>query len=148
MSVLILGSMNEPKCECHPGWTGHTCNTQTVPTTFKGQSYVKYALSFEPNRYSTSLQMRFRTRERFGEIFRMSDQQTREYGILDIFEAKLRFRYSLNSAQIEEQQIGLMSVHVDDGQWHFVKIQRYGSAGKTRRKSYYIFDIILLIIPT
>jgi hypothetical protein len=58
----------------------------------------------------------------------MSDQQTREYGILEVFEAKLRFRYSLNSALIEEYQIGLTSVQVDDGQWHFVKIQRYGSA--------------------
>ena len=123
-----IGSMNEPKCECHPGWSGPFCNVATVPTTFKAQSYVKYALSFEPNRYSTNLQMRFRTRERFGEIFRMSDQQNREYGILEIYEAKLRFRYSLNAAQIEEQQIGLTTVHVDDGQWHFVQMNRYGSA--------------------
>lgn len=123
-----IGSMNEPKCECHPGYTGQFCNTPTVPISFKAQSYIKYALSFEPNRFSTSLQLRFRTRERFGEIFRMSDQQTREYGILEVHEAKLRFRYSLNSVQIDEQQIGLTSVHVDDGQWHFVKIHRYGSA--------------------
>lgn len=123
-----IGSMNEPKCECHAGWTGQFCNTPTVPVTFKSQSYIKYALSFEPNRFSTTLQMRFRTRERFGEIFRMSDQQTREYGILEVHEAKLRFRYSLNSAQIEEQQISLTSVQVDDGQWHFVKVNRYGSA--------------------
>lgn len=122
------GSMNEPKCECNPGWTGPYCNIPTVPTTFKPQSYVKFALSFEPHRYTTDLQLRFRTRERFGELFRISDQHNREYGILDIFEAKVRFRYSLNSAQIEESEITLSVVHVDDGQWHFLQLKRYGSA--------------------
>lgn len=125
---ICKGSMNEPRCDCNPGWTGLTCNTQTIPTSFKSNSYVKYALSFEPNRYATTIQLRFRTRERFGELFRMSDQQVREFGIVEIFEAKLRFRFSLNGAVFEEQQIALTSVHVDDGQWHFVKVQRYGSA--------------------
>jgi hypothetical protein len=119
--------MIEPKCDCNPGWTGPYCNIPTVPTTFKSQSYVKFALSFEPHRYTTDLQLRFRTRERFGEIFRMSDQHNREYGILDIHESKIRFRYSLNSAQVEELEIMLSAVHVDDGQWHFLQLHRYGS---------------------
>lgn len=123
-----VGSMNEPKCECNPGWAGPFCNIPTVPTTFKVQSYIKYALSFEPSRYSTDLQLRFRSRERFGEIFRISDQHNREYAILDIFEAKIRFRYSLNAAEVDERELGLTAVQVDDGQWHFIKVQRFGSA--------------------
>lgn len=59
---------------------------------FRFQSYVKYALSFEPNRFTTEIQLRFRTREEHGELFRVSDQHNREYGILEISESKLRFR--------------------------------------------------------
>ena len=112
----------------HLGWTGPYCNMPTTPTTFKPQSFVKYALSFEPDKFSTNIQLRFRTREQFGELFRISDQHSREYGILEMKNAKLYFRYSLNSVQIEEHEVSLSSVEVDDGQWHIVKIQRYGSA--------------------
>nr|CAD7587463.1 unnamed protein product [Timema genevievae] len=78
-----VGSFSEPRCQCKPGWTGPGCISQTVPTTFKPQSYVKYALSFEPDRFSTQVQLRFRTREEHGELFRVSDQHNREYGILE-----------------------------------------------------------------
>jgi hypothetical protein len=68
-----------------------------VPATFNPQSYVKYALSFEPVSFITSIQLRFRTREEHGELFRVSDQHAREYGILEIKDARLRFRFNLNS---------------------------------------------------
>jgi len=92
-----VGSLTEPRCECRPGWTGPACNQETVPATFNPQSYVKYALSFEPVSFITSIQLRFRTREEHGELFRVSDQHAREYGILEIKDARLRFRFNLNS---------------------------------------------------
>ena len=79
-----VGSLMDPRCECRPGWTGPGCNQETVPATFNPQSYVKYALSFEPDRFVTSIQLRFRTREEHGELFRVSDQHAREYGILEV----------------------------------------------------------------
>lgn len=123
-----VGSFTEARCQCRPGWTGPACNIQTIPTTFKQQSYVKYALSFEPDRFSTLIQLRFRTREQHGELFRVSDQHNREYGILEIKEARLHFRYNLNSLRTEEKEIWLASVTVDDGQWHVVRVNRHGSA--------------------
>ncbi|XP_017854377.1 neural-cadherin isoform X8 [Drosophila busckii] len=123
-----VGSLSEARCHCRPGWTGPACNIPTVPTTFKAQSYVKYALSFEPDRFSTQVQLRFRTREEHGELFRVSDQHNREYGILEIKEARLHFRYNLNSLRTEEKDLWLNSVAVNDGQWHVVRINRYGSA--------------------
>ncbi|PSN41764.1 Neural-cadherin [Blattella germanica] len=81
---MCVGSFTEARCQCKPGWTGPGCITPTVPTTFKPQSYVKYALSFEPDRFSTQIQLRFRTREEHGELFRVSDQHNREYGILEV----------------------------------------------------------------
>lgn len=81
---ICTGSMTEARCQCLPGWTGPSCSVPTVPTTFKPQSYVKYALSFDPDKYSTVIQLRFRTREQNGELFRVSDQHNREYGILEV----------------------------------------------------------------
>ena len=52
----------------------------------------------------------------------------REYGILEIQDSQLRFRYNLNSLRTEEKEIWLTAVLVDDGQWHTVKVSRYGSA--------------------
>jgi hypothetical protein len=48
------------------------------------QSYVKYALSFEPVSFITTIQLRFRTREEHGKLFRVSDKHAREYGILEV----------------------------------------------------------------
>ncbi|KYB27320.1 Neural-cadherin-like Protein [Tribolium castaneum] len=123
-----VGSFNEAKCQCKPGWTGPACLHPTIPTSFKPQSYVKYALSFEPDRFSTQIQLRFRTREEHGELFRVSDQHNREYGILEIKDSRLYFRYNLNSLRTEEKDIWLSSVTVDDGQWHVARVSRYGSA--------------------
>ena len=123
-----VGSLRSPRCECNPGWTGPECKLETMPSTFNSQSYVKYALSFEPDRFTTEIQLRFRTREEQGELFRVSDQHNREYGILEIQQSKMRFRYNLNSLRTEEKEIWLSSVFVDDGQWHVARVTRYGSA--------------------
>ena len=123
-----VGSLRAPTCDCNPGWTGPFCTLETMPSTFNQQSYVKYALSFEPDRFTTEIQLRFRTREEQGELFRVSDQHNREYGILEITSSRLRFRYNLNSLRTEEKEIWLTSMYVDDGQWHNVRVSRYGSA--------------------
>lgn len=81
---VCAGSFTEARCLCHPGFSGPSCSAKTSPATFKPQSYVKYALSFEPDRFSTQLQLRFRTREEHGELFRASDQHNREYAILEV----------------------------------------------------------------
>ncbi|XP_048509175.1 neural-cadherin isoform X2 [Athalia rosae] len=123
-----VGSFSQARCQCNPGWTGPGCMTPTIPTTFKPQSYVKYALSFEPDKYSTQIQLRFRTREVHGELFRVSDQHNREYGVLEVKDSRLHFRYNLNSLRTEERDIWLTAIAVDDGQWHTVRVSRYGSA--------------------
>lgn len=87
-----VGSMVEPRCECDPGWSGVDCLTPTIPTTFRPQSYVKYALSFDADKFMTKIQLRFRTREEHGELFRVSDQHNREYAILEVNALALPFR--------------------------------------------------------
>lgn len=79
-----IGNFTDAKCECNPGWSGHGCTVPTVPATFRPQSYVKYALSFDPSKYTTHVQATFRTREVYGEILRVTDQHNREYVILEV----------------------------------------------------------------
>lgn len=123
-----VASFSDARCECQPGWTGLTCTTPTIPASFKSQSYVKYALSLDPDRFHTQIQLRFRTREKQGELFRLSDQHSREYAVLEIRDARLHFRYNLNSLKLEETDLTLQAIAVDDGKWHVVLVNRYGSA--------------------
>ena len=113
-----------------------------MPSTFNSQSYVKYALSFEPDRFTTEIQLRFRTREEQGELFRVSDQHNREYGILEIQQSKMRFRYNLNSLRTEEKEIWLSSVFVDDGQWHV----EGGASGKDLVRNILTDETELLLV--
>ncbi|XP_049764500.1 neural-cadherin-like, partial [Schistocerca cancellata] len=117
----------EPWCWCDAGWRGPSCSSPTQPVTFLPHSYVKFALSFEIGHFTTFIQLRFRTEEKDGELFGLSDQQSLEYAILEIQHGYLYFRYNLNSKRIEEKSICLCYISVDDGYWHMVKVSRYGS---------------------
>ncbi|XP_064079326.1 neural-cadherin-like isoform X1 [Macrobrachium nipponense] len=124
---ICSGSLTAPVCKCKPGWTGPTCEEPTNSSYFETQSYVKYALSFKPNSFSTEIQLRFRTWQEYGELFRISDQHNREYGILEIKDGRLRFRFNLNSLRTEEHDLWLSAVAVNDGIWHSVVVERHGS---------------------
>lgn len=123
-----IGNLNEARCECAPGWSGQLCNFPTTPVTFKQQSYIKYALSFDPDRYLGEIQLRFRTREKYGLLFRAGDQHGKQYGIIDIHEGRLRFRYNLDPNNSNELEVSLFNAEIDDGQWHWIKVNRFGSS--------------------
>lgn len=57
-----VGGVNQPRCECHPGWSGPSCSTPTVPATLSKNSYLKMALSFTPAPRELKVQLRMRTR--------------------------------------------------------------------------------------
>lgn len=88
-SVIFLGG--DAKCECLPGYSGRVCTHSTTPTTFLPQSYVKFALSFDPDHFHTEIQLRFRSRESSGELFRVSDQHARVYAILEVSKPTTNF---------------------------------------------------------
>ncbi|XP_076257873.1 neural-cadherin-like [Rhynchophorus ferrugineus] len=123
------GNVNQAECQCHPSWTGLNCTFPTIPTSFRPHSYIKYALSFEPERFTTEIQLKFRTRQKNGELFRIADQNNREYALLEIKDSLLHFRYNLNGARLEETHLTISEVKVNDGLWHLVKGSRYGSLG-------------------
>ncbi|MCL4133902.1 UNVERIFIED_CONTAM: hypothetical protein GTU68_064760, partial [Idotea baltica] len=124
---ICYGSIQKPVCKCKPGWTGPSCDIRTNSTYFETQSYVKFLLSFKPDFFKTEIQLRFHTWQEYGELFRISDQHNREYGILAIRDGHLHFRYNLNSLRTEEHHLCLSAITVNDGKWHSVVVERHGS---------------------
>lgn len=123
-----IGSFKSAKCQCEPGWTGSRCDQEAQVKMFSQSSFIRYALSFEPDPYYTEIQLRFRTRQKNGELIRITGKDTREYCILEIKDKKLKFRYHLNRIRsMKEFELSLPEYIVSDGLWHTVKVTRYGS---------------------
>ncbi|KPL94053.1 neural-cadherin-like protein [Sarcoptes scabiei] len=120
-----VASFNSARCICEPGWAGPQCDRETISKMFQTNSYIKYAISFDPDPYRNEIQLQFRTRQKNGELFRVASKHYREYWILEVKDKKLRFRFNLNN--LEERELWLPFVSVSDGQWHTVKVQRFGS---------------------
>ncbi|XP_066968093.1 neural-cadherin-like isoform X2 [Macrobrachium rosenbergii] len=120
------GSIHEPFCHCNPGWKGPYCNEPTVPAYFKAESFAKYGLSFTINPFKIHIQLRFRTWERNGELFRLSNEINNLYVIVEIKESYLQFRYNLNSIKPDEHYLCLPALAVNNGEWHVAQIERFG----------------------
>ncbi|KAK7058680.1 Cadherin, partial [Halocaridina rubra] len=118
----------QPICECNPGWRGAHCDEATIPSYFENQSYVKYALLFQSSSFSVDIQLRLRTWEENGELFRIVNRDSEQHSILEIKKSHLCFRYSTKLSRTQESQLCLNSVIISDGMWHFVKVRRQGMA--------------------
>ncbi|CAG2101814.1 unnamed protein product [Medioppia subpectinata] len=123
-----LGTYNTAKCVCDPGYRGSQCETLTKPRMFQSHSFIRYSLQFDLDPYSTDIQMLFRSRESYGDLLRLSTKDKREYCILEIREARIQFRFNLNHLRSSTEQIlKLKHFFVNDGEWHLVRVRRYGS---------------------
>ncbi|XP_022246295.1 neural-cadherin-like [Limulus polyphemus] len=121
-------SYQKALCVCYPGWHGSRCDKSTQTKMFKKNSYIKYALSFTPDAFKTDIQLQFRTRQKHGELFRAGSKHGREYFVLEVRDEKLRLRFNLNPYRTtDEKELWLPDVSVSDGQWHSVRVLRYGS---------------------
>lgn len=129
---ICAGSIENPKCKCKPFWAGTNCDEQPHISFFQDQSFVNYALPFKPGYFENKIELGFRTWQENGELFRISDQHKRDYAILEITDGHLRFRYNLNALFVEEQVLPLSIIYVNDGQWHWASVERYGSASILR----------------
>ncbi|CAG2162865.1 unnamed protein product, partial [Oppiella nova] len=123
-----VGTYNSARCVCDNGWWGVRCDKETQSKMFQQSSYIKYALSFEPDPYKTDIELMFRTRQKHGELFRVASKHGREYCVLEIKDKRIRFKYNLNNLRSsDERELWLPYVFVSDGQWHTVHVQRFGS---------------------
>ena len=91
-----IGTYYTFHCECYPGFRGERCNFRTREKSFEKRSFMRLELAFETNDYVSSLQLKFRTRKAFGQIFAATSVSGGEYLILEIRNHTLHFRYDLN----------------------------------------------------
>ncbi|KAG9510290.1 Neural-cadherin [Fragariocoptes setiger] len=123
-----IGNYRSASCVCDPGFMGPRCNIPTPVKMFQQSSFMRYALSFDPNPFKTDIQMRFRTRKSAGELVRLTGSKNREYAVLELKDKHLQFRYQLNGLKsAKETSLELPGYPVNDGQWHTVHVTRYGS---------------------
>lgn len=123
-----IGDYKTAFCSCDPGWMGSHCDTETQVKMFQQSSFIRYALSFDPNPYITDIQLMFRTRQKNGELIRITGKNTREYCVLEVKDRRLRYRYHLNQFHsTKEHELTLPEYIVNDGSWHTVRVLRYGS---------------------
>ncbi|XP_050738814.1 putative neural-cadherin 2 isoform X2 [Eriocheir sinensis] len=120
------GSPGWLRCECQLGWTGPGCTKSTIPTSFLVNSYVKLALSFTPLGYTTSVTLRFRTRQTRGQLVAVSSQQGHDRFALQLLEGHLCVL--LQFRPDPARSLCLTKAQVTDGQWHTVAAIRQGSA--------------------
>ncbi|KAK8730316.1 hypothetical protein OTU49_008215, partial [Cherax quadricarinatus] len=121
-----VGSSEWLRCECVSGWTGAACATPTTPSTFYVNSYVKLALSFTPLGYTTSITLRFRTRQQRGQLLRLSSQHGRDSFSLQLLQGQLCVLLQFQPDPVKSLCLSL--AQVTDGRWHAVTAARYGSA--------------------
>ncbi|XP_047482584.1 neural-cadherin-like [Penaeus chinensis] len=113
-----------PQCECFPGWTGDHCRQRTQAASFAVHSYVKVALSSAPSPATTTLQLRFRTWEAFGQLLAVASQHGRDR--LGVFLEGGHVCAKLMLHPAPEVQLCLAHAHLSDGVWHSVRVERYG----------------------
>ncbi|XP_047487091.1 putative neural-cadherin 2 [Penaeus chinensis] len=113
-----------PKCECLPGWEGDTCHLRTQPASFSASSYVKVALSAVPPPNTTTVHLRFRTWESSGQLLALSSQHGRDLMAVHLVGGQVCLKLALH--QSPTIHLCLQQVHLNDGKWHAVRIERFG----------------------
>ncbi|XP_071513352.1 putative neural-cadherin 2 [Panulirus ornatus] len=120
--------LDNPRCDCRPGWTGPKCAKPTVPVALGQASYMKIALSFTPDPYHMTLQLRVRARGRpDGLLLQMA-------AIQQSHALKLHLRGGVVCATVSGaagamqaiQEVCLDGFPLGDGSWHTVRVGRHG----------------------
>ncbi|XP_042242202.1 putative neural-cadherin 2 isoform X2 [Homarus americanus] len=119
------GGLNDPQCECDPGWAGPNCASPTVPAALGKSSYMKVALSFTPAPRVLTVQVRVRTRgPRHGLLLHLAAHHRAAAFTLHLRAGVACVSVSgagwaARAACVEGRPVG-------DGAWHTVRAERHG----------------------
>ncbi|XP_050721664.1 putative neural-cadherin 2 isoform X2 [Eriocheir sinensis] len=122
-----VGGLNQPACECDPGWTGPDCSTATTPATLGQGSYMRVAMSFMPPPAALRLQARVRVSGGVsGALLHVAAQHNTaaftlhlRSGIVCASLTGAGMGMDIREACVEGRGIG-------DGAWHTVFGERHG----------------------
>ncbi|XP_071513597.1 uncharacterized protein [Panulirus ornatus] len=120
-----VDGLNNPRCDCLPGWAGPECAVPTIPAALSHASYMRVALSFKPNPYDLSLQLRVRTLGRpSGLLVRLAASQQSHA-------LTLHLRGGVACALVSgmewtAQEACLEGFPLGNGLWHTLQVSRHG----------------------
>lgn len=128
-------------CICPKGFGGPTCDKDTLkcnddscyfpknPVTFKSKSYIQYRMEETAAKKALEehliLTLRVRTVQPTGNLMYAAGKV--DYNILEIVNGVVQYRFDLGSG---EGLISVTSIHVSDGQWHDIKLEREGNSAR------------------
>ncbi|XP_071513325.1 putative neural-cadherin 2 [Panulirus ornatus] len=120
-----VNGLKNPRCECQPGWSGPKCTIPTVPVAFGQASYTKVALSFTPDPFDVTLQLRIRTRGNHNGLLMQLASNQQSHAL------KLQLRggvacASVYGVELAVQEVCLESFPLGDGLWHTIQVGRHG----------------------
>ncbi|CAL4061882.1 unnamed protein product, partial [Meganyctiphanes norvegica] len=130
-------------CKCPEGFVGYNCSrpknkclgeesnkpecyAPISPLSLKGKSFAQYSLH-NPIERHFSFSMWFRTLHPSGNLMFSSGRI--DYSILEVTGGEVRYRWDLGSG---EGLVAVTAVHVNDGHWHHVSLERFGSTSEVR----------------
>ncbi|CAL1534113.1 unnamed protein product [Lymnaea stagnalis] len=123
---LWLPNDQVASCRCDPGWYGVKCAKEAPTYDLKSQSFFKWNVNntiIEQALRKMSLQMMFRTRRTTGTLLVLTNAPQNTI-ILQLEAGKLTLRYNMGKG---ENKIILDNAPANTGQWHTVRMERYGS---------------------
>lgn len=128
-------------CICPKGFNGAMCDKEIAkctddscyipknPVTFSGKSYIQYRM--DKGDWKKALEehlvfsMRIRTIQPTGNLLYAAGMI--DYNILEIVNGVVQYRFDLGSG---EGLISVTSIHVSDGQWHEIRLEREGNTAR------------------
>ncbi|XP_051921985.1 neural-cadherin [Hippocampus zosterae] len=110
-------------CECHPGHSGHKCDTVVPEFSLDSNSVLRFHLRAggSTNR-RTNIQLLLRTRATSGTLLSVMSREADEYIVLEIAEGHLSVRADLGDGA---HALRLSGHRVDVGQWVLVGLSRH-----------------------
>ncbi|XP_037639446.1 LOW QUALITY PROTEIN: neural-cadherin [Sebastes umbrosus] len=108
-------------CECHPGYTGHKCDSVVPEFSFDLGSVVRYQLRGGGSSRRTNVQLLLRTRAASGTLLSVTSREANEYIFLEIMEGHVSVRANLGDGA---HALRLPGQRVDIGQWVLVSLSR------------------------
>ncbi|KAK7877736.1 hypothetical protein WMY93_030550 [Mugilogobius chulae] len=111
-------------CDCHPGFTGHKCDTVVPEFSFDGYSVVRLQPRGSADPRRTSIQLLLRTREEQGPILSVESRDGSMFLSVELTDGLLSVRSDLGSGP---QTLVLPGLRVNLGEWIYAELQRYDS---------------------
>ncbi|CAL4086243.1 unnamed protein product, partial [Meganyctiphanes norvegica] len=122
-----VGGLRAPWCRCARGWSSYDCTTPMVAATLANESYVKLALNFRPDPYTTSLQVRVRTRGMPNALLvQLATQHHTASLQLMVVDGRPCVSVTGTIAVGPITRICLDNIMIGDGMWHTVRAERHG----------------------